>query len=72
MTAKPPARFGALNIHGNKVTYFKEKSQSDEGWINGGFLAKKEVLNLIKDDSTFFEREPMEIIVKKSCGIQAQ
>ncbi len=63
---KPPARFGALNIHGNKVTYFKEKSQSDEGWINGGFfVAKKEVLNLIKDDSTFFEREPMEIIAKK-------
>ena len=35
---KPPARFGALNIDGNKVTYFKEKSQSDEGWINGGFF----------------------------------
>lgn len=63
---KPPARFGALNINGNIVTYFKEKSQSDEGWINGGFfVAKKDVLNFIKDDGTFFEREPMEMIAKK-------
>ena len=39
MTAvRPPARFGALKLIGNKVKYFKEKSSLDEGWINGGFL----------------------------------
>ena len=36
--ARPPARFGAIKILGNKVKYFKEKSKLDEGWINGGFL----------------------------------
>ena len=34
---RPPARFGALKISGNLVKYFKEKSQIDEGWINGVF-----------------------------------
>ena len=36
--ARPPARFGAIKILGNKVKYFKEKSKLDEGWINGGFF----------------------------------
>ncbi len=63
---KPPARFGALNINGNIVSYFKEKSQSDEGWINGGFfVANKKTLKFIKGDNTFFEREPMESIARK-------
>ena len=31
---KPTARFGAIKIRG-KVTYFKEKSSVDVGWING-------------------------------------
>ena len=35
---RPPARFGAIKISGNKVKYFKEKSKLDEGWINGGFF----------------------------------
>ena len=35
---RPPARFGAIKIAGNRVKTFKEKSKLDEGWINGGFL----------------------------------
>ena len=35
---RPPARFGAIKINRNYVTYFKEKSKLDEGWINGGFF----------------------------------
>ena len=35
---RPPARFGAIKIKGKFVNYFKEKSKSDEGWINGGFF----------------------------------
>ena len=35
---RPPARFGAIKLKGDYVTYFKEKSKLDEGWINGGFL----------------------------------
>ena len=35
---RPPARFGYLKLRGSLVTYFKEKSNLDEGWINGGFF----------------------------------
>ena len=37
-TVRPPARFGAIKLNGNKIKYFKEKSSVDEGWINGGFF----------------------------------
>ena len=35
---RPPARFGAIKLKGNKVKTFKEKDKMDEGWINGGFF----------------------------------
>ena len=64
---RPPARFGAIKISGNKVKYFKEKSKLDEGWINGGFFVMQpEFLNYIKSDQTFLEREPMQILTKKN------
>ncbi len=62
---RPPARFGALRLKGNLVSYFKEKSQMDEGWINGGFfVVEPKFLNFIKKDSTFLEREPLEKATK--------
>jgi len=65
--ARPLARFGAIKILGNKVKYFKEKSKLDEGWINGGFFVMQpEFLNYIKNDQTFLEREPMELLTKKN------
>ncbi len=58
---RPPARFGALKIKGNKVQFFKEKSKLDEGWINGGFFVMEgKFLNFIKGDKTYLEREPLE------------
>jgi glucose-1-phosphate cytidylyltransferase len=62
---RPPARFGALKLNGQYVSYFKEKSKMDEGWINGGFFVMSpNFLNFIKDDNTFLEREPLEKITK--------
>jgi len=62
---RPPARFGALKLKGNKVQYFKEKSKMDEGWINGGFFViKPEFLKYIKNDNTFLEREPLEKVTR--------
>ena len=56
---RPPARFGALKLKGNSVSYFKEKSKLDEGWINGGFFVMEpEFLKFIKNDNTYLEREP--------------
>jgi glucose-1-phosphate cytidylyltransferase len=58
---RPPARFGAIKLNGNKVILFKEKDKMDEGWINGGFFVmESKFLNYIKDDGTFLEREPLE------------
>ena len=63
---RPPARFGALKLKGNNVNYFKEKSKLDEGWINGGFFVMEpEFLKYIKNDGTYLEREPLEILTKK-------
>ena len=62
---RPPARFGALKIKGNTVSYFKEKSRMDEGWINGGFfVVSKNFLSFIKNDKTYLEREPLEKVTK--------
>ena len=64
---RPPARFGAIKISGKKVKYFKEKSNLDEGWINGGFFViEPKFLNYIKNDQSFLEREPMEIATKNN------
>lgn len=63
---RPPARFGALKLKGSYVSYFKEKSKLDEGWINGGFFVMEpEFLKFIKNDNTYLEREPLEKICKK-------
>ena len=63
---RPPARFGAIKLKGQQVSYFKEKSKLDEGWINGGFFVMEpEFLKLIKNDNTYLEREPLEKATKK-------
>ena len=63
---RPPARFGAIKLKKNLENYFKEKSKMDEGWINGGFFViEPEFLKYIKNDATYLEREPLEILTKK-------
>ena len=63
---RPTARFGALKLKGKHVSYFKEKSKLDEGWINGGFFVMEpEFFKSIKNDSTILERKPLENAAKK-------
>jgi len=63
---RPPARFGAIKIKGNQVKTFKEKDKMDEGWINGGFFViEPKFLDLIKNDDTFLEKEPLEKATSK-------
>jgi glucose-1-phosphate cytidylyltransferase len=60
---QPPGRFGALNLSGNSVTSFKEKPHGDGSWINGGFFVlSPKVIDLIDDDSTVWEKKPMELL----------
>src|SRR3989344_1637346 len=62
MTAtQPPGRFGALGLHGTVIESFKEKPAGDGNWINGGFFVlNSKVLELIANDQTIFEKEPLE------------
>lgn len=58
---KPPARFGAINIEEGRIINFEEKPYGGNGWANGGFFVlSPKVINYISDDSTIWEREPME------------
>ena len=65
-SVQPAGRFGALDIkEDNSVTSFIEKPNGDGNWINGGFfVCQPEVLNYIEDDSTVFEKEPLEKLAK--------
>ena len=63
---RPLARFGALKIEGEQVSSFKEKSQLQEGWINGGFFVMNgNFLDNINNDQSILEKEPLEKAVKK-------
>jgi glucose-1-phosphate cytidylyltransferase len=58
---RPPARFGAVELDGDLVSSFREKPQTGEGWINGGFFVlEPEVLDYIEDDRTDFSKEPLQ------------
>ena len=62
---RPAARFGELRLNGDTVTSFQEKPQLTQGWINGGyFVVQPEFFDLIADDSTILEREPLEKVSK--------
>ena len=67
MTAvRPPARFGAIKIVGERVKLFREKSKLDEGWINGGFFViNSRFLDYIDNSATFLERSPLEKAAKQ-------
>jgi glucose-1-phosphate cytidylyltransferase len=59
----PAARFGELELEGHRVATFKEKPQTTQGWINGGYcVVQPEFFDFIKGDSTVLEREPLEKI----------
>ena len=58
---RPPARFGKLELDGDKVVEFSEKPQLGEGWINGAFFVLEPgVFDYIEGDDTQWEKEPLE------------
>jgi glucose-1-phosphate cytidylyltransferase len=57
-----PGRFGAMNLSSDRprVAGFREKHDGDGPVINGGFfVVEPEVLDLVDDDSTIWENEPI-------------
>src|SRR4051812_37011207 len=64
-----PGRFGVFNLapDDTKIHHFQEKPEGqDTAWINGGFFVlEPEVIDYIEDDSTTWEREPMEALARE-------
>ncbi len=57
---QPPGRYGALRLQGNAVTGFTEKPRGDGARINGGFfILSPSCIDLIADDNTSWEGEPL-------------
>jgi len=59
----PPGRFGVLSINSEDsfVDAFREKSNADVGYINGGFFViEPKACDYIADDDTVWERGPLE------------
>lgn len=62
---KPTARFGGMTFDGSRVLEFKEKPQTGEGWINGGFFVfDSKVFDYLHGDSDILEKEPLENLAK--------
>lgn len=62
---QPPGRFGAVELDGDSIVGFSEKPHGDGGWINGGyFVLEPAVLDLIGDDETVWERQPLETLAR--------
>ena len=58
-----PGRFGSLDISGTAVNCFVEKPHGDGMYINGGFFVlSPKVIDLIDDDSTIWEKKPLEAL----------
>ena len=59
---QPAGKFGALNIaNDNRKASFTEKPKGDSRWVNGGFFVlSPKVGELLQDDETVWEREPLE------------
>ena len=64
---QPPGRFGALDLNGTSVKKFVEKPHGDGMYINGGFFVlSPKVIDLIEDDSSIWERTPLERLAKSN------
>jgi glucose-1-phosphate cytidylyltransferase len=57
---RPPGRFGALEMEGDRVSSFVEKPSGDGGKINGGFFVlSPKVIELITGDDCVWEQDPL-------------
>jgi glucose-1-phosphate cytidylyltransferase len=62
---RPPARFGTMEFDGDRVSEFKEKPQTEGGWINGGFFVfEPGVFDYLSGDQTVLEDKPLEKLAR--------
>lgn len=63
-----PGRYGALRINpdDHRIEGFREKGATDGGLINGGFfVCEPDVFDVLDNDMTVFENEPMQRLIDK-------
>jgi len=64
-SVQQPGRYGLLDIKEDKISKFSEKPSGDVNWINGGFFVlEPKVFDYLKNDSTVWEKEPLEKLAK--------
>jgi glucose-1-phosphate cytidylyltransferase len=57
---RPTARFGHVELDGDRVAEFSEKPQTAEGWINGGFFVfEPGIMDYIDGDQVDLSTDPM-------------
>ena len=63
---RPPARYGHIDLDGDKVVEFNEKPQLEAGWINGAFFVlEPEVFDYIEGDHVMWEQGPMKQLARE-------
>jgi glucose-1-phosphate cytidylyltransferase len=65
---KPAGKFGNVSIDKEgSISSFREKSQEDGSWINGGFFVmESKIFDYLKDgDKTILERAPLETLASQ-------
>lgn len=66
---QPPGRYGAFALEQDEalVRSFREKPGGDGAWINGGyFVLEPQIFDLIDDDSTVWEQQPLQRLAHKN------
>ena len=65
-SVRPIARFGSIELDGNLVSHFEEKSPEEGGWVSGGyFVLSPDVFDLIDGDDVVWEHAPMQRLVEE-------
>ena len=66
---RPKGRFGLLDINQeNMIKSFKEKSDNDLNWINGGFMVvSPSIYYHIKTDDDVLETDVLPVVAKDNC-----
>lgn len=66
-TCHPPEKYGILKLDNDMVTSFEEKPERNNEWVNAGyFVLEPEIFELINNDLTIWEKEPMNELVSKN------
>ena len=63
---RPPSRFGAIDLDGDRVRTFAEKPQMSEGWIHGGYMVlEPAVFDELTGDDVSLEARALERLASR-------